>query len=148
MEKDLLLMKQLSQCGHVLHHRRCLNQSQNRILLLLKNRGPMTQKALMHAMHIQSGSLSEVLGKVESAKYIEKKRCQDDKRNFEVFLTDLGLQQAELFEKHQASMAEKLFASLDDQQKDMLAEILDQLLSEWTDFKSCRLCEKGGEKNV
>ncbi len=148
MEQDLTLMKQLRQCGHVLYHRRCLNQSQNRILVLLKNQGMMTQKDLMKAMHIQSGSLSEVLGKVEQAGYIQKKRCENDRRNYEVTLTDEGKAQADRFENHQMEMAERLFQRLSAQQKDELEALLGVLLLDWADFKSCRLCEEGREKDV
>lgn len=146
MDQDTQLMKKLSRCGHILHHRRCLNQSQNRILTLLKRYGVMSQKELMLHMHIQSGSLSEVLAKVEHAGYIEKHRISTDKRNFEVSLTASGMVQAELFEKHQKVMAERLFASLEQRQKDQLEAVLDVLLEDWAEMKSCRQCERGEEK--
>lgn len=148
MEQDITLMRLLGQCGHVLHHRRCLNQSQNRILFLLKKNGSMTQKELMQSMHIQSGSLSELLGKVEHAGYVQKERMANDKRNYKVSLTDAGLQQAIRFEQHQEAIAESMFKSLSPQQKDELEEMLTDLLQNWADFKSCRLCEEGREKNV
>ncbi len=102
----------------------------------------------MKAMHIQSGSLSEVLGKVEQAGYIQKKRCENDRRNYEVTLTDEGKAQADRFENHQMEMAERLFQRLSAQQKDELEALLGVLLLDWADFKSCRLCEKGREKDV
>lgn len=146
LKQDLELMKKLSCCGHILHHRRCLNQSQNRILLELEKHGSMSQKLLMKHMHIQSGSLSEVLAKVEHAGYITKNRIADDKRNYEVSLTESGKKQAELFEKHQAEMAGNLFAGLSVDQKDALEAILDTLLADWAEMKSCRLCERGEKK--
>lgn len=146
LKQDLELMKKLSRCGHILHHRRCLNQSQNRILLELKKHGSMSQKMLLKHMHIQSGSLSEVLAKVEHAGYIMRNRIEDDKRNYEVSLTESGKKQAELFEKHQAEMASNLFAALSEKQKDELDVILDILLGDWAEMKSCRLCERGEKK--
>lgn len=143
MEQEMQLMKLLSRCGHILHHRRCLNQSQNRVLMLLNHYGPMSQKHLMDHMHIQSGSMSELIAKVEHAGYIEKKRSQLDKRNFDLQLTEKGRDQAELFEQHQAILAERLFASLTPKQKDELQFVLEKLLEDWSDLKSCRQCERG-----
>lgn len=148
MEQDLLLMKLLNDCGHILAHRRCLNQSQNTILSILKQQGPLTQKDLMQIMRIRSGSLSELLGKVEDAGYISRCRLENDKRNVEVFLTAEGKKQAELFELHQAEMAKRLFECLAPAEKQQLADMLAELLDAWSDFKSCRHCRRGDGKNV
>ena len=45
-------------------------------------------------------------------------------------------------------MAERLFQRLSAQQKDELEALLGVLLLDWADFKSCRLCEEGREKDV
>ena len=145
MEQDMQLMKLLQRCGHVIYHRRCLNQSQNQILLLLKKHGAMNQKALMEHMHIRSGSMSEVIAKVEHAGYITKSRSQDDRRNYDVVLTEAGKKQAEHFEKHQEEMAKRLFDSLTQTQKDQLQNILESLIEQWADLKSCRQCERGNK---
>jgi len=90
--------------------------------------------------------MSEVLAKVEHAGYITKTRSADDRRNYDVVLTASGKKQAELFEVHQKEMAERLFASLSKAQKDELESLLESLVDEWADLKSCRHCEKGGTK--
>lgn len=142
MEENLRLMKLMDRCGHVIHHRHCLHQSQSRILSLLNQYGSMSQQELLEKMHIQSGSLSELLKKVENAGYIEKKRSTKDKRYFNIQLTAEGKKQAEIFEVHQVRIADGMFKSLSDQQKDELEEILSVLLDDWANIKPCKICER------
>ena len=128
---DVALMRQMRRCSHLLYHKFSLNFSQNRILVLLKREGPMTQKALMCQMQIQPGSLSEVLAKVESAGLVERRRCEDDRRNFEINLTEEGIKQAEAFERDRQDMAALLFETLDEREKEALSGILTKLHAHW-----------------
>ena len=131
--QDVELMRQMRRCNHLLYHKFSLNFSQNRILLVLHREGPMTQKALMCKMQIQPGSLSEVLSKVESAGYVERRRCEDDRRNCEIRLTPDGVKQAEAFEKDRQDMAQLLFETLDEQEKQTLFAILTKLHDHWNE---------------
>ena len=128
---DVDLMRQMRRCGHLLYHKFSLNFSQNRILLTLHREGPMTQKALMCKMQIQPGSLSEVLAKVEGAGLVERRRCEDDRRNFEIRLTEEGVKQAEAFERDRQEMAQLLFATLDDGEKQQLMNLMTKLHEHW-----------------
>lgn len=129
--QDVELMRQMRRCSHLLYHKFNLNFSQNRILLLLRREGPMTQKALMYRMQIQPGSLSEVLAKVEGAGLVERRRCEDDRRNFEIRLTEEGDHQAEAFESDRQDMARLLFETLDAGEKEALGPILTKLHDHW-----------------
>lgn len=128
---DVELMRQMRRCNHLLYHKFSLNFSQNRILSLLNREGPMTQKALMCKMQIQPGSLSEVLAKVEGAGLVERRRCEDDRRNFEIRLTEEGVKQAEAFERDRQEMAQLLFATLDDGEKQQLMNLMTKLHEHW-----------------
>ena len=128
---DVELMRQMRRCNHLLYHKFSLNFSQNRILSLLNREGPMTQKALMCKMQIQPGSLSEVLAKVEGAGLVERRRCEDDRRNFEIRLTQEGTKQAEAFERDRQDMAQLLFATLDDGEKQQLMNLMTKLHEHW-----------------
>lgn len=130
-------MKRMRFCGHILYHRYPLNMSQNRILLILKNEGAMKQRELMERMNIQAGSLSEIIAKVEAGGFIERVRCEDDKRNFELSLTDAGRERAEVFEREREDMARELFGVLDDEKKEQLYEILGILLEKWCEGLDC-----------
>ncbi len=111
--------------------------SQNRILLILKNEGAMKQRELMERMNIQAGSLSEIIAKVEAGGFIERVRYKDDKRNFELSLTDAGRERAEVFEREREDMARELFGVLDDEKKEQLYETLGILLEKWCDGLDC-----------
>ena len=128
---DVELMRQMRRCSHLLYHKFSLNFLQNRILLVLRREGSMTQKALMSILQIQPGSLSEVIAKVESAGLVERRRCEDDRRNFEVRLTEEGEQQAQAFERDREDMAKLLFETLDDSEKQTLSGILTKLHAHW-----------------
>ena len=128
---DVELVRQIRRCSHLLYHKFSLNFSQNRILSLLNREGPMTQKALMGRMQIQPGSLSEVLAKVEGAGLVERRRCEDDRRNFEIRLTEEGVQQAEAFERDRQDLAELLLETLDDSEKQQLMHLTTKLHDHW-----------------
>ncbi len=128
---DMELMRQMRRCNHLLYHKFSLNFSQNRILSVLNREGPMTQKALMCQMQIQPGSLSEVLSKVEGAGLVERRRCEDDRRNFEIRLTEEGVKQAEAFERDRRDMAQLLFEPLSQPEKEQLMDILMKLHDHW-----------------
>ncbi len=140
---DLILLRTMRRCGHVLYHRNSTNYSQNKILLLLRRKGSMSQRALCDELRIQAGSLSEVLCKVEAAGYIEKCRCDDDKRNLFIHLTEAGLAQAERFEREREETAHRLFANLNTAEKEALLATLTKLLGEW---ESLCCCDKKNEK--
>ena len=129
--KDVDLMRQIRRCSHLLYHKFSLNYSQNRILLTLQREGAMTQKALMCRLQIQPGSLSEVLAKVEGAGLVERRRCEDDRRNFEIRLTDEGVKHAEAFEQDREDMAALLFETLGDEEKQLLSATLLKLHAHW-----------------
>lgn len=128
---DVELMRQMRRCNHLLYHKFSLNFSQNRILSVLNREGPMTQKTLMCRMQIQPGSLSEVLSKVEGAGLVERRRCEDDRRNFEIRLTEEGVRQAEAFERERQEMAQLLFAPLNDGEKQQLMTLMTKLHEHW-----------------
>ncbi len=128
---DVELMRKMRRCNHLLYHKFSLNFSQNRILSVLNREGPMTQKALMCRMQIQPGSLSEVIAKVEGAGLVERRRCEDDRRNFEIRLTEEGVKQAEAFDRERQDMAQLLFATLTDGEKQQLMNLMTKLHEHW-----------------
>ena len=139
-------MMTLRRCGRFLHHNYPLNMSQNRILLILRREGPMKQRELMEKMNIQAGSLSEIIAKVEASGCIERTRCEGDKRNFELTLTDSGRERADVFEHERDEMARELFSVLGDEQKAQLNDLLSVLLDKWTEGIECCHSKKTEDK--
>ncbi len=127
---DQEVMRRMRRCGHLMYHHYNLNGSQMRILLLLRDE-PMTQKALTEKRGIQPGSISEILTKVERAGLIEKRRSQEDRRNFVLSLTDAGRAVAEQYEQEQHQQTEWMLSPLSPEQKQQLKSLLDTLITHW-----------------
>lgn len=142
MEKDLQLMRSMRFSGHILYHYFSLKDSQSRLVFFLHKHGSMTQKELMTYLNIKSGSLSELVGKVEKNGLLEKVRSEEDKRNFVLKLTPLGVSKAIEFEKNRDNNAELLFACLSEEEKNTLQELLDKIMASWKQI----LKEKKEEK--
>ena len=129
---DLELMRKMRLCGHLLYHKYHLNFAQNKILMLLCEKGPMTQGELLCELKIQAGSLSEILSKIESAQFVKKERSASDKRTILVSVTEEGVKQAEAFKEERQRLAAFLFEGVSDSDKESLDRILSQLLTAWS----------------
>lgn len=129
--KDVELMMRMRFCGHILYHRYPISMSQNRILLMLKREGPLKQKEILERLNIKPGSLSEIVSKVEAGGFVIRRKCKDDKRSFELILTEAGLTRANAFENELDEMAKEIFSSLEDVDKKELFRILGILEDKW-----------------
>lgn len=127
----------LEKCGHVLHHRCGHKNGQNRILRMLyvarerDGRESLTQLELQNMLGIRSGSISEILGKMESAGMIKRMRMEEDRRKICLAITDHG---KELFlqerrRRHDQDMELLSFLSQEEQKE--LLELLNKLLEGW-----------------
>ena len=87
------LMRQYGQeninlADHVLYH---LNMGQGRILNILKEQSPISQKDLVAKLNITPQSASELLQKLEKKALIQREKSQTDKRVTIVSITNKGL---------------------------------------------------------
>ena len=65
--------------------------SQSRILIVLREHEGMTQKELTDHLHVQPGSASEILSKMEQSGLITRTPNQSDQRTMDIFLTEKGM---------------------------------------------------------
>ncbi len=86
---EALLNHRLHQCGHYLYHHSA-GHRQIKVLHLLQENGPMSQKDIQEAMGIQSGSISELISKLESKRLVERSRETEDRRKVVLALTERG----------------------------------------------------------
>lgn len=129
--KDIELMMRMRFCGRILYHRYPISMSQNRILLMLKREGSLKQKEILERLNIKPGSLSEIVSKVEAGGFVIRRKCKDDKRSFELTLTEAGLARANAFENELDEMAKEIFSSLEYVDKKELFRILGILEDKW-----------------
>lgn len=112
------------------HTVRCLQRfgrsgySQQRILNILDEEGPLAQKTLQEMLGIQAGSLSELCGKLEEKKMIERTRDENDRRNVIVRITEEGRKMKREIRKHKD---EKIFSALSTEEREQLRRILGKL---------------------
>lgn len=129
IEEQLTCM--LRFCGKTLHHGMGGKCSQDRILLLLHRYGIITQRELMEITGLQSGSMSEVVGKIEESGFLRRVKNESDKRNVDVMLTEAGMQEAERVRKRRQALEAMLFSPLTAEEKRQLLALLDKLAGAW-----------------
>ena len=95
--------------------------SQQRILGMLEDMGPMSQKEVQEILNIQPGSLSELCAKLEDKKLIERKRDEKDRRNVILNITEEGRKKRMEITKQKDDL---MFETLQPQEREQLRGIL------------------------
>ena len=125
------LLQIMEKCGHFLYHRRGGKRGQLKVLKLIKERGTITQKELLEALTLKSGSVSEVVKKLENQGYIVKTRNSEDRRKIDITLTDEGKafleSQLEIYREQE----KVLFTSLSTEEQEELIMLLNKLFEDW-----------------
>ncbi|WP_419786773.1 MarR family winged helix-turn-helix transcriptional regulator [Pseudodesulfovibrio sp.] len=100
--------------------------AQSRILHLLRERGPVSQRDMLGELDIRSASLSELLAKLEAGGWIARERNPDDRRGFIISATDRTMADTNSgTETTDGSAA--LFDCLADEERTALRDILTKL---------------------
>ena len=67
-----------------------LTYPQYLVMLVIWQRGPSTIKEVMTALHLDYGTLTPLLKRLEALGYVQRQRRPDDERSVRVSLTDAG----------------------------------------------------------
>ena len=124
--------------GH--HHHGPMHPAQGRILSILHERGAMNRRELLDLLDVRSGSLSELLGKLERHGFIVRTQDQDDKRGFVVSVTDRAAEFVSGHEQRHAKWAEAIFSALSVEERNQLGGMLAKLIETWEP-----VCHEGGK---
>ena len=106
------------------HRRDNAGHAQARVLSILREHGPMSQRDLLALLDVRSSSLSELLSKLEAGGLIARERNPDDRRGFILSATGAGLA---LSETDADGREPDFFACLDPTEKAQLAAILTKI---------------------
>ena len=128
-KKDLF--DYLQRCGYYIHSQKGKKFGQYRILLILRKEGQIQQKKLQDILKIQSGSISEILSKLESRCLIKRFRDELDKRRILISLTEEGYKTIIAIEEEFKNEEQYLFDTLDEDECEQLGSILKKLCDEW-----------------
>lgn len=138
---DLDLLHLFHQCSHRFHaNGKC--HGQERLLIQLLEKGPLTQRELIDLTGRRSATLSEQLEHMEKAGYIIRTKNQQDRRNVDAALTVSGQEAAEKAQEQRIRRAHTLFSPLDEHEKEQLFQLLQKLLASWTELP----CESEAER--
>ena len=125
------IISNLRACGHFLHFRMGGRGGRRRILSTLLEHGELQQRELQDILEVRSGSLSEMLAKIENDGLVEKIRNEQDRRNYNLKLTEKGMNNAiQMQTLYDDKIKQLLSCFTDCQAKDFLA-MLDVLLEHW-----------------
>lgn len=100
--------------------------SQKRILIILKEAGPLTQKELTERLGVQPGSASEILSKLENAGLIIRTQNEIDRRTTDIQLTDAGTELALEAAELRQQRHEEMFSCLTLEEKATLLSLLEK----------------------
>lgn len=131
------VVAQLRACGHFLYYRMGGHTGRRRILTILSEHPDILQKELQDILQIQSGSLSEVMIKLEADGLVEKGRSEVDGRQWTVRLTKNGEQLAERLKTAYDEQVAKMMDCFTTEQLDILHELLDTMFSHWNEVDLC-----------
>jgi len=126
---DLTLLIHFYQCAHKIHHAQKY-PGQGRILTLLLENGTMTQRELITITGRRSATLSEQLENMEQAGYITRKRNEQDKRNVDVTLTQIGIVAAEDAVKCREALSHDLFDQFSEEEKKQFDLFLEKMVQQ------------------
>lgn len=123
------VMKLMEHTGHYLFHRRGGKAGQLRILRYLSHHDNLTQRQLQAKLELSSGSMSEIVAKLESQGFLVRTTDPEDKRQKVLNITEAGQQALRNMRAEDQRIG--LFDCLNDAQRNSLANILEILLDNW-----------------
>ena len=100
----------------------------------------MTQRDLQESAGISSGSMSEVVAKLETAGLIVRSRSDEDRRQQEITLTEKGRERAEVLIERREAFEDECLACLDEDERLQLVELLDRLVEHWKGIEGKEAC--------
>lgn len=136
-----------SKLRNISHTMRDLSErrgSQKRLLILLLETGPITQRELTERLGIQPGSASEVVAKLENAGLLTRTESKADRRTVDVTLTGEGENQAKEAKSQRDGRHGEMFAALSEDEKSQLLGLLEKVNRDWESRHKERRCHHHG----
>jgi DNA-binding MarR family transcriptional regulator len=107
------------------HRHDYTHHAQRDVYKIIKEKGPMPQKALMEILDIRSASLSEILSKLERRGHIIKQRNEEDKRGFIVAVNE----EMTMLDEGRGAKKEDMFSCLNEEETQQLGTLLHKIIS-------------------
>lgn len=118
-------------CGANMHEQRSFDMQkigQGRLLAFLLEKDGISQKELSALLRIAPASVSELINKLETGGYIEKRQNDSDKRVTNIFLTEGGRFFAQKMEEGRLQLAKDIFSGLSEEEQVQLLSLIQKLM--------------------
>jgi DNA-binding MarR family transcriptional regulator len=149
--KEDNLLTLLDKAGHFMHHKRGGKRGQRKILLILAEHPEISQKELQELLGIESGSMSEIVIKLEHKGLITRTKDETDKRMTKLMITNLGLELSKEIGTRDAEDDKLLFGTLTEEEQEQLKALLKKMLQGWEEnydvIRESRHCHAAGEEH-
>lgn len=89
-----------------------LTSGQPKVLDYLKDHDGASQKDIAHGCHIEPGTLTTLLNRMEEIGLVERRMLGNNRRSFYVFMTDLGKSKLELITEAFNELEEEAFSGI------------------------------------
>lgn len=101
---------------------------QGRLLAFLLEKDGISQKELSALLKIAPASVSELINKLETGGYIEKRQNESDKRITNIFLTEGGRFFAQKMEEGRTQVAKDIFSGLSEEEQVQFLSLIQKLM--------------------
>nr|WP_321467428.1 MarR family transcriptional regulator [uncultured Desulfobulbus sp.] len=102
--------------------------AQQRVLAILRERGPLTQAELLQLLDVRSSSLSELIGKLVHSGAIIRRRNENDKRGYILSLNENGGDGNRVVPETGPMFEANPFSCLDSQEQQQLQTLLVKII--------------------
>ncbi|MFA6988650.1 MAG: MarR family transcriptional regulator [Candidatus Gastranaerophilaceae bacterium] len=102
---------------------------QGRLLSFLLEKDGINQKELAELLRIAPASVSELVNKLESGGYIEKRQNESDKRITNIFLTEGGRFFSQKMEEERSQLSKNIFTALSEEEQKQLLTLIQKLIN-------------------
>lgn len=104
-----------------------LTSGQPKVLDYLRDHNGANQREIAAACHIEPGSLTSVLNRMEEKGLIERRMLDGNRRTFYIFMTDKGSRLKDLVEDNFASIEKKAFRNISSEEQSAFMETFSKI---------------------
>lgn len=104
-----------------------LTLGQPKILDYLKDHNGANQKEIAAACHIEPGSLTSVLNRMEEKGLIERRILDGNRRTFYIFMTEEGARLKDVVEANFLTIEEKVFKDISKEEQDAFMQTFSKI---------------------
>lgn len=109
-----------------------LTLGQPKVLDYLKDHNGSSQKEIARGCHIEAGSLTSILNRMEEKGLVERRMLHGNRRNSYVFLTEKGEELRNLVTESFESIENKAFRGISDEDKEQFMKIFSKIYENLT----------------